>query len=46
LYLPIDAALSFSGIIVSLFDWVMIVRVPSHPDDKTNRQCYENEYND
>jgi len=31
--------------IASLLDWVVIVRIPSHPDDKANRQYDENEYN-
>jgi hypothetical protein len=31
--------------IASLFDRVVIVRVPSHPNDKANRQYDENEYN-
>ena len=38
-------ALSFFGPIARLFDRVVIVRVPSHPNDKANRQCYENKYN-
>ena len=38
-------ALSFFARIARLLDRVVIVRVPSHPNDKANRQCYENKYN-
>ena len=31
--------------IPGLLDWVVIVRVQSHPNDKANRQYDENEYN-
>lgn len=38
-------ALSFFARIGRLVDRVVIVRVPSHPNDKANRQYYENKYN-